>query len=159
VFREGPLMPALRASTAIPGVFPAVRIDGTGYLDGGIVDNMPIGLALEGGEREVLGIDLMAGETLERPPESWSELMSRTLQLILHQRMLSEFARVRNSARVVVLCPVLGPSDGLDKEPKHVQDLIDRARSATARLLATERGRLFRRSAVHYLPLSPVVAD
>src|SRR5262249_42055067 len=46
VFRRGPLLPALRASTAIPGVFPAVQIEGAGYLDGGIVDNLPLGLAL-----------------------------------------------------------------------------------------------------------------
>src|SRR5260370_19451833 len=30
VFRDGPLLPALLASTAIPGVFPAVQIDGAG---------------------------------------------------------------------------------------------------------------------------------
>jgi NTE family protein len=159
VFRTGPLMPALRASTAIPGIFPAVRIDGAGYLDGGIVDNMPIRLALEAGDREVLGIDLMAGETLERAPESWSELMGRTLQLILHQRMLSEFARVRHRGRVVVLCPVLGPGDGLDMEPKHVEDLIDRARAATAGFLAERGRRLFRESGVHYIRLTPALAD
>src|SRR5205807_8705988 len=94
VFDRGPLLPALRASTAIPGVFPAVEIDGVGYLDGGIVDNMPITLALESGAREVLGVALMAGGELEQRPASWAELMARTLQLSLHQRMLSDFERV-----------------------------------------------------------------
>jgi len=159
VFRAGPLLPALRASTAIPGVFPAVQIDGAGYLDGGIVDNMPIGLALSGGEREVLGIDLMAGDALERAPHTWSELMARTLQLILHQRMLSDFARLRALGRVAVLCPVLGPNDGLDMEPKHVEALIDRARRATGRFLAERGRRLFRESGVYYIRLSPLVAD
>jgi NTE family protein len=159
VFGRGPLLPALRASTAIPGIFPAVRIDQTGYLDGGIVDNLPIGLALAGGERDVLGIELMAGDSLGRPPANWAELMGRTVQLMLHQRMLSEFARLRRMGRVVVVCPVLGPGDGLDMEPKHVEHLIERTREATVRFLAERGRRLFRESGVHYIRLSPAVAD
>lgn len=156
VFRDGPLLPALRASTAIPGVFPAVRIDGTGYLDGGIVDNLPIGLALAEGEREVLGIELMAGGELERPPANWAELMARTVQLMLHQRMLSDFARLRRVGRVAILCPVLGPGDGVDMEPRRVQDVIDRTRQATSRFLLARGRRLFRESGVHYIRLAPV---
>jgi NTE family protein len=159
VFREGPLVPALRASTAIPGVFPAVRIDEAGYLDGGIVDNLPLSLALHGGERDVLGIELMAGDVLERPPATWGELMGRTVQLMLHQRMLSDFARVRRLGRVTVLCPVLCQGDGLDMEPRHVEGLIERTRQATIRLLQEKGRRLFRESGVHYIRLAPAVAD
>jgi NTE family protein len=156
VFRDGPLLPALRASTAIPGVFPAVRIDDAGYLDGGIVDNLPIDLALARGEREVVGIELMAGDQLDRPPSNWAELMARTVQLMLHQRMLSDFARLRRAGRVAILCPVLGQGDGLDMEPRHVEDLIERTRRATSRLLLQRGRRLFRESGVHYIRLAPV---
>jgi NTE family protein len=154
VFESGPLLPALRASTAIPGVFPTVEIDGAGYLDGGIVDNMPVTLALEEGAREVLGIALMAGGELEQRPASWGELMARTLQLSLHQRMLSDFERVRRRARVVILCPVLGPGDGLDMNSHHVERMIERSRRATLALLREKGRRLFRDSAVHYLSLT-----
>jgi NTE family protein len=156
VFRSGPLLPALRASTAIPGVFPSVEIDGTGYLDGGIVDNMPIDVALAEGGREVLGIDLMAGGELERPPTTWAELMGRTLQLSLHQRMLADFERLRWRGRVTVLCPVLGPGDGVDMEPRHVESLIERTRRATLRFLDGRGRRLFRESGVHLIHLDPV---
>ncbi len=155
VFRSGPLLPALQASTAIPGVFPAVRIEGAGYLDGGIVDNMPLSLAVEAGSREILGIALMAGGELTRMPGSWSELMARTLQLSLHQRMLSDFERVRGRARVAILCPVMGPGEGTDMSPQHVAGLVERARQATLRLLRERGRRLFRESAVHYLDVSP----
>jgi len=155
VFRAGPLLPALRASTAIPGIFPAVEIDGARYLDGGIVDNVPLGLAVAEGRGEVLAIDLMAGDQLQQPPATWSELMGRTLQLSLHQRMLADFERLRARVRLTVLCPVLGRGDGVDMEPKHVQALIERARAATHRFLVERRGRLFRESGVHYIPLTP----
>jgi NTE family protein len=153
VFSGGALAPALQASTAIPGVFPAVEIDGARYLDGGIVDNMPISLAVEQGAREVLGIELMAGGELERHPRNWPNLMARTLQLTLHHRMLADFERLRHSARVVVLCPVLAPEVGSDMRPEPVETLIEATRAATRQLLAAQGRRLFRQSAIHYLQL------
>jgi NTE family protein len=151
VFASGPLLPALQASTAIPGVFPTVRIAGHGYLDGGIVDNMPISLAVEQGGREVLGIGLMAGGELDRQTMGWTELMGRTLQLSLHHRMLSDFERLRDRAKVVLLCPVLGPGEGLDMRRDHVEAMIDGVRQATLRLLREQGRRLFARSAIHYI--------
>ncbi|WP_415403995.1 patatin-like phospholipase family protein [Tateyamaria sp. SN3-11] len=44
VIRHGPLWQAIRASTAIPGVFPPfVRDDGEVLIDGGLIDNVPLG--------------------------------------------------------------------------------------------------------------------
>lgn len=153
VFQSGQLSPALQASTAIPGIFPAVEIDGTGYLDGGIVDNMPVSLAIEQGGREILGIELMAGGELERRPASWSELMARTLQLTLHHRVLADFERLRHRARVVLLSPVLPPSAGVDMRREPVEELIQSTRAATLHLLEQRGRRLFRQSAIHYLEL------
>lgn len=52
-FSEGPLDPAILASTALPSVYPMVTIDGRRYVDGGVVDNVPIGRAIELGARRV----------------------------------------------------------------------------------------------------------
>lgn len=41
-FRSGPLHPAVRASMAIPGVFTPVTIDGRLYVDGGLLNPVPI---------------------------------------------------------------------------------------------------------------------
>ncbi|MDM3870551.1 patatin-like phospholipase family protein [Porticoccus sp. W117] len=43
-FRSGELLPALKASMAIPGVFPPVEIDGRVLVDGGIANNLPYDL-------------------------------------------------------------------------------------------------------------------
>lgn len=42
VFHEGPLISSLLASSAVPGVFSPVVIDGTLYSDGGITNNFPV---------------------------------------------------------------------------------------------------------------------
>ncbi|MEP1353615.1 MAG: patatin-like phospholipase family protein [Tateyamaria sp.] len=44
VIRTGPLWQAIRASSAIPGIFPPfLRSDGEVLIDGGLIDNVPIG--------------------------------------------------------------------------------------------------------------------
>ncbi|WP_299280973.1 patatin-like phospholipase family protein [uncultured Tateyamaria sp.] len=43
VIRTGPVWQAIRASTAIPGIFPPfVRADGEVLIDGGLIDNVPM---------------------------------------------------------------------------------------------------------------------
>src|SRR5438046_3582318 len=102
VFRSGELTPALLASTAIPGVFPSVVIGGREHMDGGVVDNTPIDIAIGDGAKEVLAISLMAGGEHEKVPDSWPGLIARTLQLSLHHQMLSDYERLRDRARIVV---------------------------------------------------------
>ena len=47
VHRSGPMWRAVRASASIPGVFPPVAQDGDLLVDGGVVDNLPIGLLVD----------------------------------------------------------------------------------------------------------------
>ena len=44
---RGPVVDALRASTAIPGVFPPVRISHHYLMDGGVANNAPIAQAIQ----------------------------------------------------------------------------------------------------------------
>src|SRR5256712_7585625 len=67
-FRSGNLTPALLASTAIPGVFPMVRINEREHLDGGIVANTPLSIAVDDGAKEILTVSLMARGEHESAP-------------------------------------------------------------------------------------------
>jgi NTE family protein len=49
VMREGPAVEILLASSAVPGLFPSVEIDGRQYIDGGLVAGPPVGAAVEMG--------------------------------------------------------------------------------------------------------------
>jgi NTE family protein len=151
VFNSGPLLPALQASTAIPGIFPAVHIDGRHYVDGGIVDNTPISVAVSQGAKDVLAVGLMAGGELEKVPGTWGALMARTLQLSLHHQMLRDFERLKGRGHIVVLCPISPPAEGWDLREQHVEAVIERSRESMATLLSLRGSKLFRESAVHYL--------
>src|SRR5256714_7146748 len=96
VFPPGDPTPALLASTAIPGIFPMVRVNDREHLDGGAVENTPLNIAVDDGAKEILAISLMAGGEYEGPPTGFAELIARTLQLSLHHQMLSDTKRWGN---------------------------------------------------------------
>jgi NTE family protein len=49
VLERGPLLPALRASVAIPIIFPPQELDGRLLIDGAAADPLPIDVAIQGG--------------------------------------------------------------------------------------------------------------
>jgi len=153
VFRSGPLAPTLMASAAIPGVFPPVAVDDHVCSDGAIVDNASISIAAQEGYGRILAIGLMAGGELEEAPTSWTDLIARTLQLSLHQRLLSDFQRLRGQARLVVICPITSPRTAWDMQYSHVESLIERSHAAARRLFDQQGSTVLDRSAVYYLDL------
>lgn len=58
LFRAGPLDEAILASTAIPGVFAPVELEGDLYVDGGVVASVDLASAVEMGATEIFAIDL-----------------------------------------------------------------------------------------------------
>ena len=153
VFRSGALTPALLASTAIPGLFPSVRIEKREHLDGGIVDNTPLTVAVEAGAKEILAISLMGGGEHDVVPTTLPELIARTLELSLHHQMLADYERLRDRARIVVLCPVTAPTATWVMKRDHLDKVMESARVATAALLSQRGSKLFRHSGIHYLEL------
>jgi NTE family protein len=58
VHRRGKLWLALRASVSIPGVLPPVMQEGSVLVDGGTLDNFPVGVVRGLGASWVLGVDI-----------------------------------------------------------------------------------------------------
>jgi len=58
-FSTGPIGPAINASCAIPGFFDPVKIYGTTYVDGGILNNIPVDFAKEFGAKYIIAVDIM----------------------------------------------------------------------------------------------------
>ncbi len=153
VFRSGDLTPALLASTAIPGLFPTVRIGEREHFDGGVVDNTPLNIAVEEGAKDILAISLMGGGEYAGMPSYLPELIARTLQLSLHHQMLADYEQLRDRARIVVLCPVTSATATWEMKRKHLETVIESSRVATAALLSKRGSKVFRHSGIHYLEL------
>ncbi len=63
VLDRGPIARAVRASSAIPGVFQPVEHQGKVLVDGGVVDNIPIDVAREKGADIVIAVDISENVT------------------------------------------------------------------------------------------------
>ncbi len=58
VFEGGDLMLAMRASMAIPSVFTPVEVDTMYLVDGGVLDNFPVKVALDMGADIIIGVNV-----------------------------------------------------------------------------------------------------
>ena len=58
--RRGPLVEALRASYALPGIFPPVELDGRPLVDGALVNPVPVSVCRAMGARLVIAVNLNA---------------------------------------------------------------------------------------------------
>jgi NTE family protein len=71
-FTSGPVIDAVLASCAVPGLLPPVEIDGEHFLDGGLVDSVPLGRAVQLGAKQIY--ILHAGrvdQPLAAPKQPW----------------------------------------------------------------------------------------
>ncbi len=69
-FREGSLSKALRASIALPGLFTPALLDTRYYIDGGLVNPVPVSLCRAMGAEIVIAVNLngnLAGRHLKKP--------------------------------------------------------------------------------------------
>ncbi|MBO0701413.1 MAG: patatin-like phospholipase family protein, partial [Candidatus Dormibacteraeota bacterium] len=140
LLERGELYPALVASSAIPGVFPGAEVAGERYYDGGVADNDPLVRAVEQGADEVLAITLCGTSGGTPRPRRWLELLGQSVAVMLNQRMLADFDRVRARARVVVFAPQLPPGSAWSLRADDVARLVARTREAAARWLDEQGG-------------------
>jgi NTE family protein len=66
---DGPVALALRATTAIPGVFIPVETNGWRLVDGGVLNNLPVDVIREMGAEAVIAVDI--GPTREAGIGLW----------------------------------------------------------------------------------------
>lgn len=57
-FKRGPLIPAIKASSALPGLFAPVELDSKFMVDGGLVNPVPVSLARALGAELVIAVNL-----------------------------------------------------------------------------------------------------
>ena len=144
-FTTGPVVPAVMASCAVPGLLPPVEIGGEHFFDGGLVDSIPVGRALALGA--TVAYVLHVGR-IERPltvPRRPWEVGLVAFEIARRHRFHEEIAAVPDGVRVHVL-----PSGG-DRRPPDLAQLryrdrtkvavsIERAYAASAAYLARQSG-------------------
>ena len=108
VFSHGPIGPAVLASSAIPGVFPPVVIDGRQHVDGGLIDPTGLDTAIELGARRIYVLDSGYAGRLPAPLGSMNAIVDHTFQVAAQHRTRGAIKQAGRSVEIIHLRPDAG---------------------------------------------------
>jgi NTE family protein len=108
LLRSGNPGRAVRASSAVPGLFQPVAIDGREYVDGGVASPVPVRAARELGADRVIAVDISAKPVFQQT-DSMAGILLQTFA-IMGQRLAA--AELREADWVIA--PAVGDLSGAD---------------------------------------------
>ena len=141
-FADGPVVPAVVASASVPGLLPPVEIGGEHFIDGGVVNSIPLSRAIALGAQQVYVLHVgRLDRPLEAPRSPW-EVALVAFEIARRHRFVGDLATVPGGIDVHVL------STGQEDPPRftdrsqfryrdttEVGERIGRAHEASARYL------------------------
>lgn len=157
VLRSGPLAPALRASSAIPGIFSPVEHRGFYLVDGGLLNNLPVDVIRTMTLHPVVAVDVAAppnrkldfgkdkptlGQRIEAMVSGQESLLDglfrRALTVELFMKTFDVPQRVMTEMRLamqppdLLIRPRLDPQFGVEDFDRQVEAIEEGYRSAIA---------------------------
>ena len=102
-FDSGPLVDAVLASSAVPALFPPVEIDGENFYDGGLVDSVPLGRAVELGADVVYVLQVGRIESPLRPPQRLYEAALISFEIARRHRFVTTMRNLPQGVEVHLL--------------------------------------------------------
>ncbi|HJS92894.1 MAG TPA: patatin-like phospholipase family protein [Solirubrobacteraceae bacterium] len=133
---RGPIVDAVLASAAIPGVVSPVRWGDRRLMDGGVANNTPISHAVDLGARRIYVLPTGYACALPRPPRGALAVALHAISLLTQRRLIDDIARHRGDARLIVLPPPC-PLSVQPIDFAHADELVDRALADARRFLDT----------------------
>lgn len=150
VLSSGNVEAALLASTAIPVVFPPVRIGAHQLIDGGVSSNTPIACAIRMGAERILVLPAGMSCALREAPRNMAALALHVMTLLSMRQLDRDVQRYATQVQITIvppLCPLAVSAFDFSQSAA----LIERSSSATADWLAA--GGLDTRGPLH-VPLA-----
>jgi NTE family protein len=140
-FTSGPLVEAIMASAAVPGLLPPARVGDEHFLDGGIVNSIPLGRAIALGAERVFVLQVGRIDRPLKPPKRPWEVARVSFEIARRHRFARELAEAPDDVEVHVL-PARGTSPRDDSLLAHrdfskVRNRIDASYEASRDYLAS----------------------
>lgn len=109
LFRKGNAGQAVRASSAVPGVFNPVKIGEQNYVDGGLNSPVPVRFAKEMGADFVIAVDISARPEKQAAPVTTVDMLLQTFAIMGQSLNRHELKQAD-----IVIRPALGAMKGSD---------------------------------------------
>ena len=146
-FTQGRVVDAVVASAAVPGLLRPAVVDGEHFLDGGIVNSIPVGRAVELGATRVFVLQVGRVDRPLKPPTKPWQVARVSFEIARRHRFHREMAALPDGVTAHVLpTGAGGPESATDDSLLSYRDFtavlrrIDRAYSSSVRYLAEELG-------------------
>ena len=125
ILDKGSVARAVRASSAIPGVFPPVDHQGKMLVDGGVIDNIPVSVAREKGADIVIAVDI-SENVINFNITNLLDVMLQSITI-----MGAENAKIKKKEADVLIAPKVGDVG--------MQDFTQKKRCLMAGIEATQK--------------------
>ena len=86
VISEGSVARAVEASCAIPGIFTPVRLGDHLFVDGGLLDNVPVTLMVDRNIDYIIAVDVGAQKLLQKEPNTIFEVLIQSFDIVRRHR-------------------------------------------------------------------------
>jgi NTE family protein len=122
---------AILASSAIPSVYPAVEIDGVRYLDGAIVNDIPISRALDLGATTIYVLHVGSFDRPRPEPKRPLDVAVQAYWIARRHRFQRDLASLPDDVEAIVL-PTGAPPRIPFNDFTHSETLMSNAYKASA---------------------------
>lgn len=130
VLSRGSAVEAILASSAIPAVFPPVRLGDTYLVDGGIANNTPVTVAVHLGAARVIVLPTGFSCRGEPNPRNAIGVALHSLNLLIARQLVNDLERLRGDLEVHVI-PPLCPMGRSAYDFSGTDELIESAAKST----------------------------
>jgi len=114
VLKSGSLAKAMYASSAIPGGFQPININGIDLVDGGVSDNFPIQLAIDMGADIIIAVDVSENFDSKVDVDSYFVVMGQLVNIMMRKNANESIKKLRKND--ILLTPDLDGYTGLDAD-------------------------------------------
>lgn len=124
---DGSLVQAVWASMALPGLFPAIRYDGSWLADGGLVNPVPVSTCRALGAEIVIAVNLngdIVGKHSEKPENNNKESVGGKITELVKEYTSLSFFEAKNDAQPPGMLHAIAASINI------TQDRLTRSRMA-----------------------------
>ena len=138
-FDAGPLIDPVLASCSVPAALPPVEIDGEHYVDGGVVNSIPLSEAIRRGATTVFVLQVGRIEEPLKPPETPADVAKVAFEISRRHRFFRDRDQVPEHVDLHIL-PSGGSQPGDEKlgsfrSMEHTHRRIEAAYDASAAYL------------------------
>jgi NTE family protein len=125
-FHQGPVVPAVIASASVPGLMPPAHVAGEHFIDGGIVNSIPLARAIELGAATIFVLQVgRVDRQLTVPTRPW-DVARVAFEIARRHRFARDLAAVPAGLPVHVL--PAGPGSARDDSPLAYRDMAAASR-------------------------------